>query len=129
MNFNSEWQCWEEALFLAGLFCLLATESAELCRLSESTLILTKAEAPIVQKRHVGRRNSVTQVSDSCNISLKDTTKMALAAPECCQEFGSGGNTVDVGNGQEPLERMGKQKEELSTTLENTFINSLKIQV
>lgn len=108
---------------------MLATESTELCSLSESTLILTKAEEPIVQKGHGGRRNSVIQVSDSCNGSLKDITKMALPAPERCQEFGSGGDIVDVGNGQEALESPGQQKEELSTTLENTFINSQKIQV
>lgn len=54
---------------------------------------------------------------------------MALPAPKHCQEFGSDGDFVDVGNGQEALESPGKQKEELSTTLENTFINSPKIQV
>lgn len=68
-------------------------------------------------------------MSDSCNVSLKDITKMAFPAPDRCQEFASGGDIVDVGNGQEALESPGKQKEELSTTLENTFINSPKIQV
>lgn len=77
----------------------------------------------------MGRKNSVIQVSDSCNISLKDTTKMALPAPERCQEFGNCGDIVNVGNGQEALESPGKQKEELGTTLENTFISSPKIQV
>lgn len=54
---------------------------------------------------------------------------MALPAPEHCQEFGSGGGIVDVGNVHKALESPRKQKEELSTTLENTFINSPKIQV
>lgn len=108
---------------------MLATESAELCSSSECRLFLTKAEAPTVQKEHMGKRNSVIWVSNSCNVSLKDTTKMALPAPEHRQEFGSGGGIVDVGNGHEALESPGKQKEELSTTLENTFINSPKIQV
>lgn len=36
---------------------------------------------------------------------------MALPAPEHCQEFGSGEDIVDVGNGQEALESPGKQKE------------------
>lgn len=112
-----------ECSFPGRFFCLLATESTELCSLSESTLILTKAEAPTVQKGHGGRGNSVIQVNDSY-VSLKDTTKMALPAPECCQEFGNCGDVVNVGNGQEALESPGKQKEELSTALENTFINS-----
>lgn len=54
---------------------------------------------------------------------------MALPAPEHCQEFGNCGDIVNVGNGQETLESLGKQKEELRTTLENTFIDSPKIQV
>lgn len=74
---------------------MFATESAEPCSSSESGFIWTKAEAPIVQRGPVGRRNSAIQVGDSCNLSLKDTTKIALPAPECCWEFGSGGGIVD----------------------------------
>ena len=84
-----------EALSLARVFCLFATESAEPCSSSESRFIWTKAEAPIVQRGPVGRRNLAIHVSDSCNLSLKDTTKMALQAPECCWEFGSHGDIVD----------------------------------
>lgn len=76
---------WEERL--AGRF---ATESAEPYSSSESTLIWTKAEAP-KKRGSVWRRHSTIQVGDPCNLSLKDTTTMALPAPECTWEFGSGG--------------------------------------
>lgn len=76
-----------EALSPAGLFCLFATESAEPCSWSEYRFIWTKAETPIVQREPAGRRNSAIQVGDSCYLSLKDTTKMALPAPERCSEL------------------------------------------
>lgn len=79
---------------LAGLFCLCVKEPAEPCSSNESRFTGTKAEAPVAQRGPAGKNSSIS-VGDSCNLSLKDITKMALPAPGCCWEFGSGGCIVD----------------------------------
>lgn len=71
-------------LILAGL-CL----SHILLKSSESSFTWTGEEAPTVQKKLVGRRNTVIQVSDSYDLSLKVTTQMALLVPECLHRCGT----------------------------------------